>query len=152
MFEQQTIPQVLDRLGVNPQEGLSVEEASARLSQYGTNTFAEKKPKTLLQKFFSQLNDPLIYILMVAVLISLFLKEYADAAIIMAVILLNAIIGVVQESKAEKSLEALKKLSSPVALVRRGGSPMEVPAAELVPGDIVLLEAGRIVPADPCLA
>lgn len=148
MFEQQTIPQVLDRLGVNPQEGLSVEEASARLSQYGTNTFAEKKPKTLLQKFFSQLNDPLIYILMVAVLISLFLKEYADAAIIMAVILLNAIIGVVQESKAEKSLEALKKLSSPVALVRRGGSPMEVPAAELVPGDIVLLEAGRIVPAD----
>jgi P-type Ca2+ transporter type 2C len=148
MFEQQSTAQVLTQMGVNPQEGLSLEEAKTRLGQYGTNTFTEKKPKTLLQKFFSQLNDPLIYILLVAVAISLFLKEYADAAIIMAVILLNAIIGVVQEAKAEKSLEALKKLSSPIALVRRDGIHMEIPAAELVPGDIVILEAGRVVPAD----
>jgi Ca2+-transporting ATPase len=135
-------------MGVNPQDGLTLEDAKVRLEQYGTNTFEEKKPKTMVQKFFSQLNDPLIYILLVAVAISLFLKEFGDAAIIMAVILLNAIIGVVQEAKAEKSLEALKKLSSPIALVRRDGIHMEVPAGELVPGDIVLLEAGRIVPAD----
>jgi len=148
MFEQQSTIQVLTQMGVNPLEGLSIEEAKARLEQYGTNTFAEKKPKTMLQKFFSQLNDPLIYILLVAVAISLFLKEFGDAAIIMAVILLNAIIGVIQEAKAEKSLEALKKLSSPIALVRRDGIQMEVPAGELVPGDVVMLEAGRIVPAD----
>lgn len=148
MFEQKSTAQVLTQMGINPQEGLTLEEAQARLEQYGTNTFAEKKPKTMLQKFFSQLNDPLIYILLVAVAISIFLREFGDAAIIMAVILLNAVIGVVQEAKAEKSLEALKKLSSPIALVRRDGIQMEVPAEELVPGDIVLLEAGRIVPAD----
>lgn len=148
MFEQRSTTQVLTEMGVNPQDGLTLEDAKVRLEQYGTNTFEEKKPKTMVQKFFSQLNDPLIYILLVAVAISLFLKEFGDAAIIMAVILLNAIIGVVQEAKAEKSLEALKKLSSPIALVRRDGIHMEVPAGELVPGDIVLLEAGRIVPAD----
>jgi Ca2+-transporting ATPase len=148
MFEQQTISQVLTAMSVDPGQGLSTEEARDRLTRYGTNTFAEKKPKTMLQKFFSQLNDPLIYILLVAVAISLFLKEFGDASIIMAVILLNATIGMVQESKAEKSLEALKKLSSPVALVLREGIQTEVPASELVPGDIVMLEAGRIVPAD----
>ena len=83
-----------------------------------------------------------------AVIVSLFLKEVSDAVIILAVILLNAVIGMVQEVKAEKSLEALKKLSSPTALVRRSGLPVEIPAAELVVGDIVILEAGRIIPAD----
>ena len=148
MFEKQSIGQVLVQLGVTQLEGLSTQEANARLLQYGTNTFEEKKPKTKLQKFFSQLNDPLIYILLVAVIISLFLKEFGDAAIIMAVILLNATIGMIQESKAEKSLEALKRLSSPIALVRRDGILVEVPAGALVPGDVVILEAGRIVPAD----
>jgi len=148
MFEQQSVTQVLEQMSVNPLEGLTLEEAKARLAKYGTNTFAEKKQKTKLQKFLSQLNDPLIYILLVAVVISLFLKEFGDASIIMAVILLNAIIGVIQEAKAEKSLEALKKLTSPMALVRRDSIQTEVPAAELVPGDIVMLEAGRIVPAD----
>lgn len=148
MFEQQTLSQVLETLDVNPLEGLSVEEAQKRLEQYGTNTFAEKKSSSMFQKFISQLRDPLIYILFAAVGISLFLKEYGDAIIILTIILLNAVIGVVQESKAEKSLEALKKMSSPMALVRRGGVPVEIPAAQLVPGDLVLLEAGRIVPAD----
>jgi len=148
MFEQLSKIQVLTKMGVHSEEGLSLEEANVRLAEYGPNAFQEKKPKTLLQKFFSQLNDPLIYILLAAVVISLFLKEFGDATIIMAVILLNAVIGVIQEAKAEKSLEALKKLSSPIALVRRDGIQMEVPAGELVPGDIVLLEAGRIVPAD----
>jgi Ca2+-transporting ATPase len=133
---------------VDCHKGLTAEEAKARLEKYGPNSFQEKKPKTKLQMFLSQLRDPMIYILMGAVLISAFLKEISDAVIILAVILLNATIGMVQESKAEKSLEALKKLSSPTALVRRGGVPLEVPAADLVVGDIVILEAGRIIPAD----
>ncbi|HYE69074.1 MAG TPA: HAD-IC family P-type ATPase, partial [Anaerovoracaceae bacterium] len=148
MFEQQQINEVLEQLGVNSPEGLSAREAEERLGKNGPNSFQEKKPKTKLQMFLSQLRDPMIYILFGAVVISSFLKEFSDAVIILAVILLNAVIGVVQESKAEKSLEALKKLSSPTALVRRDGLPVEIPAAELVVGDIVLLEAGRIIPAD----
>lgn len=148
MFEQQQINEVLEQLGVSSQDGLSSEEAQERLTKYGPNAFQEKKPRTKLQMFLSQLRDPMIYILFGAVLISLFLKEASDAIIILAVILLNATIGVVQEAKAERSLEALKKLSSPTALVRRDGVPIEIPASELVVGDIVLLEAGRIIPAD----
>nr|MBP6492103.1 HAD-IC family P-type ATPase [Clostridia bacterium] len=148
MFEQQKIDAILEQFGVNSQEGLSSTEAQERLAKYGPNAFQEKKPKTKLQMFLSQLRDPMIYILFGAVVISLFLKEFSDSVIILAVILLNAVIGMVQESKAEKSLEALKKLSSPSALVRRGGHPIEIPASELVVGDIVLLEAGRIIPAD----
>jgi len=148
MFEQQRIEEILEQLEVNSQNGLTSEEAKLRLEKYGPNSFQEKKPKTKLQMFLSQLRDPMIYILFGAVVISLFLKEVSDAIIILAVIILNAVIGVIQESKAEKSLEALKKLSSPTALVRRDGIPMEIPAADLVIGDIVLLEAGRVIPAD----
>ncbi|MDD4445387.1 MAG: HAD-IC family P-type ATPase, partial [Eubacteriales bacterium] len=140
--------EVLRTLSADPQKGLSAAEARRRLEEYGPNAFEEKKPKTLLQMFLAQLRDPMIYILMAAVVISAALGEFSDAFIIVAVILLNAIVGVVQESKAEKSLEALKQLSSPVAMVRREGKTFEIPAAELVPGDIVLLEAGRVVPAD----
>jgi Ca2+-transporting ATPase len=148
MFEQQQISEVLTHLDVNSQEGLSSEEAKKRLEQDGPNAFQDKKPKTKVQMFLSQLKDPMIYILFGAVIISGFLKEFSDAVIILAVILLNAIIGMVQESKAEKSLEALKKLSSPTALVRRDCKPVEIQASELVKGDIVLLEAGRVIPAD----
>ncbi|MGI6727396.1 MAG: cation-translocating P-type ATPase [Anaerovoracaceae bacterium] len=148
MFEQQTISQVLKDLKVEQKVGLSAEEVEKRLTENGPNAFEEKKPKTKVQMFLSQLRDPMIYILFAAVAISGFLREFGDAVIILAVILLNAIIGVIQESKAEKSLEALKKLSSPTALVRRNGIAVEVPAEELVPGDIIILEAGRVVPAD----
>lgn len=137
-----------EQLNVDVSRGLSADEAKKRLEQYGPNAFEEKKPKTLLQMFLAQLKDPMIYILMAAVVVSFALKEFSDAIIIAAVILLNAIVGVVQESKAEKSLEALKELSNPVAMVRRDGKTFELPAAELVPGDVVILEAGRIVPAD----
>lgn len=148
MFEQQTASQVLKEMQVDQNNGLTASEAAKRLSEHGPNAFEEKKQKTKFQMFFSQLRDPMIYILFAAVVISAFLREFGDAVIILAVILLNAIIGTVQESKAEKSLEALKKLSSPIALVRRDGKASEIPAAELVPGDIVILEAGRVVPAD----
>ena len=140
--------QILNELKTDVERGLSDEEARRRIGEYGPNSIEEKKAKTKLQIFLSQLKDPMIYILMAAMVISAFLKEFGDSVIILAVILLNAIIGMIQESKAEKSLEALKKMSSPSALVRRDGEIKEIPAAELVPGDIVLLEAGRVVPAD----
>ncbi|MCI8631576.1 MAG: cation-translocating P-type ATPase [Firmicutes bacterium] len=148
MVEQKERELVLKELAVERNLGLTQEEASERLETYGRNEFEESKKKTKIQMFLSQLRDPMIYILGAAVLISAFLGEYSDSLIIVAVILLNAVIGMVQESKAEQSLEALKKMSSPNALVRRGGKNLEVPAADLVPGDIVILEAGRIVPAD----
>ncbi len=148
MFEKQDAKKVLSELNVDSSKGLSSEDAAERLAESGRNEFEEKKKKSLFQMFISQLRDPMIYILGVAVIISAVLKEWIDSSIIVAIILLNAIIGCVQESKAEKSLEALKKLSSPTAMVRRDGKPIEIPAAELVPGDIVILEAGRIIPAD----
>ncbi|MDR3364927.1 MAG: cation-translocating P-type ATPase [Clostridiales Family XIII bacterium] len=129
-------------------DGLSAEEAGIRQRDFGPNAFAEGKKKSLFAMFLSQLNDPMIYILFAATAVSILLKEFTDAYIIIAIILINAFVGLVQENKAEKSLEALKQLSSPYAAVRRGGRLREIPAAELVPGDVILLEAGRIVPAD----
>jgi Ca2+-transporting ATPase len=148
MYEQLTAADALEKLQADRATGLSAEEAAARLARFGPNAFAEGEKKTLLKMFLAQLRDPMIYILMAAALVSAVLGELADMIIILIVVLLNAVIGVVQESKAEKSLEALKKLSSPTALVRRDGKPAEVAAAELVPGDIVLLDAGRVIPAD----
>ncbi len=148
MFEQKTIEDVLKQIQVDQMIGLTEAEASERLVKYGPNAFQEKKPKTYFQMFIGQLRDPMIYILFAAVIISGILREFSDAIIILAVILLNAIIGMIQEGKAEKSLEALKKMSSPQAMVRRDGKKIEIPASQLVLGDMVLLEAGRIVPAD----
>jgi Ca2+-transporting ATPase len=139
---------VIEDLGVNILEGLSSEEALARLDKFGRNEFEEKKRKTRLQMFLAQLRNPMIYILFAAVLLSAALQEFGDSLIIVAIILLNGIIGMVQEAKAEDSLEALKKMSSPMALVRRDGNLVEVEAPTLVPGDVVILEAGRIIPAD----
>lgn len=139
---------VLKELKTNVGLGLSEEEALLRLDEYGPNEFQEEKKKTKLSMFISQLRDPMIYILLAAALISAFLKELGDSVIILAIIILNGIIGMVQENKAELALEALKKISSPTALVRRKGLLKEIKAALLVPGDIVILEAGRVVPAD----
>ncbi len=148
MYEQMTPESACGKLASNPGTGLTREEAQERLAKHGTNEFTEKKPKTRLAMFLSQLNDPMIFILFAAAAISVFLHEVGDAVIILAVVLLNAIVGMVQEAKAEAALAALKQMSSPAALVRRGGALIEIPAKELVPGDIVLLEAGRVVPAD----
>lgn len=114
----------------------------------GYNVLEDEKQKSVFVCFFEQLNSPLIYILIVAAVISVFLKEYSDMVIILAVILLNSCIGVIQEGKAQKALEALKKMTSPRALLKEGGKIREVAASELIPGDVVCLEAGRQVPAD----
>ena len=135
-------------LNVDVRSGLSESEVQARMQKYGPNRLSERKKRTVLQRFLSQLKSPLIYILMAAALIAALLGETTDTVIIACVILLNAIIGVIQESKAERALEALKKLSTPNAVVIRDGKQKEVPTEELVPGDIVILETGRIVPCD----
>jgi Ca2+-transporting ATPase len=143
-----TIESVLDELKANAEVGLTSEEAGRRLKVYGPNKLAGKKPKSLLRRFLEQFNDFLIYILIAAAVISILLGEVSDAVIILIVVLINAIVGVIQESKAEKAIEALKKLSSPRALVVRGGTQMEIPAEEVVPGDLVVVDAGRLLPCD----
>ena len=159
MFETKSANDVLQELDVNPSQGLSSEEASQRLQKYGPNKLAEKKKTPLFLVFLGQFNDPMIFILLAAALLSVAISiynsihngeafDFADPIIIMGVCVLNAIIGTVQENKAEKSLEALKKMSSPTCVVRRDGKLVELKAEELVPGDIVILEEGRTVPAD----
>lgn len=148
MYAVKNTTEVVRQLESNGEKGLSETQAAARLQKYGTNRLEEQKKKGIFSLFMEQLNDPLIYILMVAIAISLFLKEAGDAAIIAAVIILNSVVGVVQEDKARKAIEALQQLSSPKALVMRGGQKYEIPSEHLVPGDIVFLEAGRQVPAD----
>ena len=148
MYEQKTTVETLAALQVRAEAGLSDAQAKERLAKDGPNELQEKKAKTKLQMFLSQLNDPMIYILFAAAAISIFLREVSDAVIILFVVLLNAFIGMTQEAKAEQALEALKKMSSPTALVRRNGRLLDIPARELVAGDIVILEAGRVIPAD----
>ncbi|WP_251862490.1 calcium-transporting P-type ATPase, PMR1-type [Clostridium sp. Marseille-Q2269] len=148
MWFNKTSQEILEELNVDPTNGLSSEEVEKRKEKYGLNKLNSKKQKSLLKMFFEQLNDILIYILLAAAIISGILGEVSDAVIIAIVIIINTIIGVVQESKAEKALEALKQLSTPKALVKRNGENMEVPSEDVVPGDVVVLDAGRYVPCD----
>ena len=148
MYADQNTAEVIRSLKSSRETGLSEGEAKARLGQYGPNQLKEQKKKGIAALFIEQLCDPLIYILMAAIAISLFLGEAGDAALIAAVILLNSVVGVIQEDKARKAIEALQQLSSPRALVLREGKEREIQSALLVPGDIVFLEAGRQVPAD----
>ena len=148
MFENKTVQQTEQELQTQANRGLTQAEAQARLEKEGPNALAEQKGKTRLQLFLAQLNEPMIYILFAAAGVSLLLREFSDAAVVLTVVLLNAAVGVIQEGKAQQALEELKKMSSPTALVRREGRVMEIPAAELVRGDVVVLEAGRQAPAD----
>ena len=159
MFETKSAKEVLQQLDSNVEQGLSSQEAGERLIKYGPNKLPEKKKTPLFLVFLSQFNDPMIFILLAAALLSVAISifnsvrngeafDFADPIIILGVCVLNAIIGTVQENKAEKSLEALKKMSSPTCVVRRDGKLVELKAEELVLGDIVILEEGRTVPAD----
>lgn len=148
MYADQSAAEVIRQFASSKEKGLTHLEADERLKKYGPNQLKEQKKKGIFMLFSEQLNDPLIYILMVAIVISFFLKEVGDAAIIAAVIVLNSVVGVIQEDKARRAIEALKELASPKALVKREGREMELPGSQLVPGDIVFLEAGRQVPAD----
>ena len=130
------------------QKGLSDQQARSRLEQYGPNKLSEGKKKSVLQIFLEQFKDLLVVILIVAALISAASENVESTIVIFAVLILNAILGTVQYLKAEKSLESLKAMSSPTAKVLRGGVRVEIPSADVVPGDIVLLEAGDMVVAD----
>ena len=146
-----SINEVLKEQNVNSKVGLSDSEVNERLQKYGENKLDEVKKKTLLQRFIYQLKDVMIYVLLIASVINVIahgIDGLTEAAIILMVVLINAIVGVVQESRAEKTLEALKELSTPRAIVRRNGEVIEIDSKELVPGDIVIIDAGRYIPAD----
>lgn len=132
----------------NRETGLTETEAAKRLAADGANELEQEKKKSPGAAFLEQLNDPLICVLLVAAFVSFLLHEISDAVIIGVVVLVNAVVGVIQEGKAQKALESLKKLTSPRAVVRRDSVVREIAAAELVVGDVVILETGSQVPAD----
>jgi Ca2+-transporting ATPase len=141
------LEQVLAELKVSP-EGLDEKEAKQRLEEYGYNELVEKKKVTPLEIFLGQFKDIFVIMLLIATAISFAIGETVDALVIAVIVLLNAIVGFVQEYRSEKAMEAMKKLTAPKARVLRGGNELIVPAREIVPGDIVLFEAGDRVPAD----
>lgn len=140
--------QVLKELGSDENIGLSEQEAKTRLSKNGKNELVKQKKETPFQMFIEQFEDPMVIILIIGAIISIFLHEIIDASIIFVVIILNAIIGVVQEFKAEKAIDALEKLSSPKASVIREGYLKEIDSKDLVVGDIIELSVGNYIPAD----
>ncbi len=154
-FHEQTPEAVLSELNSNAQTGLTSAEAEARRQQHGPNRLREKKKKTNLQRFAEQFKDVMILILIAAAIISFVVactghdpKEFFEPALILLIVILNATMGVIQESKAEKALEALQNLSAPHTKVIRDGKEQIIEAVNLVPGDIIRLEAGDWIPAD----
>lgn len=146
---------LLKELSVSPERGLSTQEAQERLAKYGKNKLTEKKKKTNLQRFLDQFKDAMIIILLVAAAVSFGVAcfghdpmEFFEPALILLIVVLNAVLGMMQESKAEKALDALKNLSAPHARVLRDGKEQVIDASQLVPGDIIRLEAGDFIPAD----
>ena len=146
--------EIRKKLKSNFDKGLKEEEAEARLQEFGKNILSQKKKENIIIKFIKQFNDFMIIILIAAAAISAIMAkidgtgDYIESIIIIAIVVFNAIMGLVQENKAEKSLEALKKRSAPVAKVIRDGEQKNIDGENIVPGDIVILEAGNYVPAD----
>ena len=129
-------------------EGLSQAQVKENFEKYGENALKEEERPGVLKVFFGQFKDLLVIILLVAAIISMISGQVESTIVIFAVLILNAVLGTVQHFKAQASLDSLKKLSSPIAKVMRGGEKMEVPSEEVVPGDIIMLEAGDMVVAD----
>jgi len=147
-WHQMGTSELTDALNCSPQEGLSAAEAAKRLEEHGHNELSEGKRISPVVLFLNQFKDFMVLILMGATLISGLLGEYLDAITILAIILLNAVLGFVQEFRAERSLRALKELSAPTAKVIRGGETVTLPAKDLVAGDVIMLESGDRIPAD----
>ena len=153
MYHHKTAQEVLQELSSDQTRGLGREEAEKRREQYGENRLQEKKKKSTFQRFLDQFKDVMILILLLAAAVSFFVactegEEFFEPLLILLIVVLNAVMGVMQENKAEKALEALKGLSAPHARVIRDGREQLIDAAQLVPGDIIRLEAGDFVPAD----
>ena len=153
MWQTKEVSQIFKELKTS-YKGLNENEVKQRLEKYGKNTLKEKKKESIFIKFIKQFNDFMIITLIIAAIISAVVSkmngesDYIDSIIIIAIVIFNAIMGLVQEQKAEKSIEALRKMTAPVAKVIRNGKVQEVKASEVVPGDIVMLETGNYVPAD----
>ena len=154
MWHTKGISKVEEELGTSIRQGLSGKEAKERLQKEGPNELANKKKESLLVRFLKQFNDFMIIILIIASIISAVVAsiegsgDYMDSIIIIAIVIVNAMMGVLQEAKAEKALEALKNMTAPTAKVKREGKVQTIPGIEVVPGDVILLEAGNYVPAD----
>lgn len=143
-----SIEEVLKELKVDSEIGLDENEVEGRLNEYGPNQLMEETGTTFLSKLISQFSDFLVLILIGAAIVSIAVGESKDAIVIMAIVIANGFLGVYQEGKAEKALDALKKMASPHAKVIRDGKTIVIPASTLIPGDIVLLDAGDIIPGD----
>ena len=154
-WHQQTIEEIAEKFKVDVKSGIWEDEISSREATYGKNKLKEGKKHGFIYKFFQQMKDMMIIVLLVAAVISAVMAivqgeftELIEAGIILLIVVVNALIGVIQENKAEAALDALKNMSKPFAKVVRGGKTLKVPTEEIYPGDIVLLEAGDVVPAD----
>lgn len=147
VFYQQSVDEVMNQMQADP-KGLSDQQVAQRREQFGFNRLQAKRRTTIFEKFLAQFKDLMIIILIVAAIIAGIAGEHVDAAIILAVVILNAVFGVFQESKAENAIDSLKEMSAPMATVLRNGRQTTVKSDEIVPGDMVLLEAGDVVPAD----
>ena len=141
------IEEVLRSLGTS-REGLSSEEAERQLSEFGYNKLVERERVTLLDIFLNQFKDIFIIMLLIATAISFLVGEIIDASTIAVIVILNSVVGFVQEYRSEKAMEAMKKLTAPKARVLRDGEERIIPAREVVPGDIAMLEEGDRIPAD----
>lgn len=146
-YHLETTETVLESLG-SGKNGLDASEARERLNKYGKNKLDEERKKSVFTRFVEQLADPMVIVLFAAAVISGALGEIIDSAVILFVVILNSILGVVQEGKAEKAIEALQKMTSPYSKVRRNGHVVKIKSEEIVPGDIVIIEAGDAIPAD----
>ena len=140
--------EVLDNLDVPIETGLSEEEVHHRQAKFGLNELTEQPGRTILQKLWEQIYSFVIWLLIGAAVISAILGDWVEAGAILLIVVFNAIMGIVQESRAEASLAALRKMAAPEAQVLRNGHRIMVPSRELVPGDVVFIEAGNFVPAD----
>ena len=148
MDYQSSREELLGKIKSNPKTGLSSSEAQARLEKYGPNKIESSNKKSMLEKIKEQILDPMVILLIVASIISAFTGDKIESIIIIAIVIINAIMSIYQEGQAEDSVAALQKMSSPEATVVRDGKRGKVKAEELVPGDIVILETGDIIPAD----
>jgi Ca2+-transporting ATPase len=146
-WHRMTVEKALAALGT-PNGGLDEAEALARLERYGANVLGAAKRRSIVRMIADQFTDVLVIVLLASAVVSGFLGDLKDTIVILAIVVLDAIVGVVQEYRAERALDALRTMAAPTALVLRGGTTKEIAAARLVPGDVVLLSEGRIVPAD----
>lgn len=138
----------IEKCNTDIQAGLDSKSVTTLLEKYGENTINDTSGKSLIEKIFDQFKDFMVIVLLAASVVSGILGEYIDAVVILTIVILNAVMGLVQEGKAQRAIEALKKMSAPVAKVIRNGQLTQIPSTEIVPGDLCVLEAGDIVPAD----